>query len=66
MGSHGYPVVREGAKELGLSIFPIHSIFNGEPRSYLEFPNHLIDQEFRKAQGEVDTACWLRILLWSG
>ena len=32
----------EGAKELGGSIFPIYSLFNGEPRSYLEFPNHLI------------------------
>ena len=31
----------EGAKELGVFIFPIYSLFNGEPRSYLEFPNHL-------------------------
>ena len=32
----------EGAKELGVFIFPIYSLFNGEPRSYLEFPNHQI------------------------
>ena len=29
--------------ELGVPIFPIDSLFNGEPRSYLDFPNHLID-----------------------
>ena len=33
----------EGAKELGVPIFPMYSLFDGEPRSYLEFPNHLID-----------------------
>ena len=33
---------QEGAKELGVSIFPTYSLFNGEPRNYLEFPNHLI------------------------
>ena len=33
----------EGTKELGVSIFPLYFPFNGEPRSYLEFPNHLID-----------------------
>ena len=33
----------EGAKELEVSIFPIDFLFNGEPRSYLEFPNHQID-----------------------
>ena len=27
--------------ELGVFIFPTHSLFNGEPRSYSEFPNHL-------------------------
>ena len=32
----------KGAKELGLFIFPLYSPFNGEPRSYLEFPNYLI------------------------
>ena len=32
-----YPV-----KELGVFMFPIYSLLNGEPRSYLEFPNHLI------------------------
>ena len=35
--SSGY----EGAKELGVSIFPRFSLFNGELRSYFEFPNHL-------------------------
>ena len=32
----------EGAKELVEFIFPINTILNGEPRSSLEFPNHLI------------------------
>ena len=31
-----------GAKELGLPISYITPIYSGEPRSYLEFPNHLI------------------------
>ena len=29
--------------ELGVFTFPIYSLFNGEPGSYLEFPNHQID-----------------------
>ena len=29
--------------ELGVFIFPIYSLFDREPRSYLEFPNHLLD-----------------------
>ena len=33
----------QGAKELGVFIFPTYSLLNGEPRCYLEFPNHLID-----------------------
>ena len=36
--SSGY----EGAEELGVSIFPMYSLLNGELRSYLKFPNHLI------------------------
>ena len=32
--SQGYPRV---------SIFPIYSLLDGEPRSYLEFPNHLLE-----------------------
>ena len=28
--------------ELGVFIFPIDSLFNGDPISYLEVPNHLI------------------------
>ena len=28
--------------ELVVSIFPVYSLLNGEPRSYLEFHNHLI------------------------
>ena len=32
----------EGAKELGVPIFPIYSLSNGGPRSYREFPNHLL------------------------
>ena len=38
-----YPVVN-GVRdlELGVPIFPINDLFNGEPSSYLEFPNHLI------------------------
>ena len=32
----------EGAKERGVPIFPIYSLFNGEP-SYLELPSHLIE-----------------------
>ena len=31
----------EGAKELGVSIYIPYD--NGEPRSYLQFPNHLMD-----------------------
>ena len=38
-----YPVVRERLGAFGVFIFPIGSLFNGELRSYLEFPNHLID-----------------------
>ena len=43
--------------ELGVFIFPIDSPFNGEPRNYLEFPNHLIvyqpsfEQIFSSAAG---------------
>ena len=38
-GPSGY----SGAKGLRISIFPISSLLNyGEPRSYLEFPRHLI------------------------
>ena len=29
-----------GAKELGISYIPLYSLFNGEPRSYLELSNH--------------------------
>ena len=37
---------QEGAKEPGiLPIFPIYDQFNGEARSYLEFPNHLIGKK---------------------
>ena len=36
----------QGAKELGVSIFPIILLFNVEPRSYVEFPNHLINDLF--------------------
>ena len=37
-----YPVVgRERFGAFGVSIFLIYFLFNGEPRSYLEFPNHL-------------------------
>ena len=40
----GYPVVRrERFGAFGVPIFPIYSLFDGEPRSYLEFPNHLVD-----------------------
>ena len=39
------PVVgRERFGAFGVPICPIYSLFNGEPRSYLEFPNHLIDR----------------------
>ena len=38
-----YPVVNGGSdSELGVSIFPRYVLLNGEPRSYLEFPNHVI------------------------
>ena len=43
----------EGAEELGISIFPIYSLFNGEPRTYLEFSNHLI--EWHNLDGEVSS-----------
>ena len=33
-------------KELEVFIFPTDSLFTGEPRSHLEFPNHLIDSIF--------------------
>ena len=33
--------VSQGA--FGVPIFPIYSSFNGEPRSYFEFPNHLLE-----------------------
>ena len=44
-----YPVVTGGSdSELGVFIFPIlgpiYSLLNGEPRSYMEFPNHLVDR----------------------
>ena len=42
VGGHLLTSSYEGAKELGVFIFPIYSLLNGEPRSYLEFPNHLL------------------------
>ena len=34
---------RFGARAIHIPcIFPLYSLFNGQPRSYLEFPNHLI------------------------
>ena len=43
MVMYSYPVVRrERFGAVGVPIFPIDSLFNGEPRSYLEFPNHAI------------------------
>ena len=39
-----YPVVgRELRSYIGVPIFSICSLFNGEPSCYLEFPNRLID-----------------------
>ena len=46
----------EGAKEPGVPI----SLFNGEPRSYLEFPNYLI--VFRPSHLETGTV-WKQITL---
>ena len=41
-----YPVVRrERFGAFGVFIFPIDSLFNGEIRSYLEFPNHLVETQ---------------------
>ena len=38
-----YPVVtRELSGVCGVFIVPIYSLFHREPRSYLEFPNHLV------------------------
>ena len=40
-----YPTIqwlRGSGSEPGVSIFPINSLWNGEPRSYFEFPNHLV------------------------
>ena len=43
----GYPVVNGGSdSELGVPILPIYSLFNGEPRSYLEFPSHPMNGDF--------------------
>ena len=33
---------QEGSQELGLAILPMYSLFNWEPRSYWEFPDHLL------------------------
>ena len=42
---NNHPVVNGGSEKwsgLGVFTFPRHSLFNGEPGSYSEFPNHLI------------------------
>ena len=50
----------EGAKELGVFIFPIYSLFNVEPRSYLEFPNHQI-VVLSRTQSRIYWCEWKRV-----
>ena len=53
--SHILSSVSEGAKELAVFIFPTYSLFNGEPRSYLEFSNHLINSIIYHISIDIDS-----------